>query len=408
LANLFNRIVRSTASTEKRAIDASVFNLGLPDQTTTSAGVNVSVTSGYQLAAVWACVNLITDAVAMLPVHAFKKQDNFRVQVDPQPKWIDKNNYQPNPDATYYEFISGVMNSLLLRGNAYLMISKRNQLGFPEEMVLLHPDDVNVQRKNGKVTYEIKGDLHFSYLNSADGDIVHIKGYSQPSSLVGLSPIEQLKETIGLTAATEKFGGNFFKNNSVTNAIIELDNQPTEEQIKVFADTWKRNHNSSQGKAFTPAILSGGAKFKSINIPNDQAQFLETRKFQVAEIARIYRVPPHLLADVERSTSWGSGLEEQNRAFLQYSILPYLTRIEGVFNRLLPRGQFIKFDTSAYLRGDLQTRYEAYSKARMNGFMTANEIRSLEDMPPLPSDIGDVILQPLNYIDASKNGEVNE
>ena len=402
MANLFTRILNRT---EERDIDASVFNLGLFNEGgKTASGKIVDQDTALSFAAVFSCVSLIADTIAGLTPHIYRKTANFREELTNLPKWADRINAMPNPETDSYTFFHRIVSSLCLDGNAYLMIQKRDNLGFPSEVWNLNPLDVEINREKGKAVYNWKGEKHERYtFDNPNGTILHIKLFEDGSE-EGLSPIEAGAEAIGLGQALDEFGGKFFSNGTAPSAVLSYDGIPTDEDLKILRSTWDRRHKGS-GNAQKLAIVTGGAKISMLSIPPEQAQFIAARKFQVSEIARIFRVPPHLIADVEKSTSWGTGIYEQNLAFYQLTLLPYLTRIEGALNMFLPRGNYIKFNVEGLLRGDQKSRYESYAIGRNNGFLSVNEIRNLEDLPAIDNEIGDVYIQQVNTVPLMKQDE---
>lgn len=239
-------------------------------------------------------------------------------------------------------------------------------------------------RKDGRKVVIVAGDTMSEFTQrNPGGDVLHILGHTA-DGLVGLSPIEQARQAIGSGLAVEAFGNRFFKNGAISSAAIEMPagSQPTEDQLKQLQAQLTRKHAGLKN-AWKPIVLANGATFKPMTVPNDQAQFIETAKLSVAEIARLYRVPPHLIGDVERSTSWGTGIEQQGIGFVTYTLDPWLTRLEDSFNQLLPRGQFIKFNVNGLLRGDAAARSAYYQAMGQLKAIEINEIRALEDLPPL-------------------------
>jgi HK97 family phage portal protein len=370
---------------QSRAIDASSFNLAediWPERT--DAGIHVDRESALKLVSVYACVTLISDAISSLPVDLLRRQGDERVEVSRAPQWLTS----PNVEQSWREFTDLVLHSLLTHGNAYVSITARDSAGYPQELFLMHPDEIQVRRQSGggakEFFHPISGRTFSHYTaRRPDGQMVHIMGHTA-DGLVGLSPIDEARQAIGKGMAIEKYGAKFFGNGSHLNGVVEMPagSMPTEEQVQALKARWRRMH-SGMDRAFEPAVLANGAQFKPITLPNDQAQFIESAKLSVAEIARLYRVPPHLIGDVERSTSWGTGIEQQGIGFVTYTLNPWIVRLEDAFSRLTPRGQYVKWNVSALLRGDIRTRYLAYSTGIRYGFMNRNEVRAYEDLSPV-------------------------
>ena len=362
------------------------------------AGVTVTQREALRVVSVYAAVNLIADNIAQLPAHAFRRRDDQRELVSSQPQWLDRVNSQPNPDTDGYTFIHRILNSLLIDGNAYILITARDRLAYPSELYTLHPQEIVPERRNRRLVYVWAGSETFTRYNrltNPAGDIVHIRAFDAGGER-GLSPIDVARQAVGLAIVAEKFGAKFFGAGQHLSGVIEAPKALDKPGADALNQWWQDLKGGSD-KAFQPGVLTGGATWKPIAIPPENAQFLETRKFQVNEIARLYRVPPHMIADVEKSTSWGTGIEQQSIGFLTYTLLPWITRLEATFNQLLPRGQFVKWNTAALLRGAVLDRYRAYAIARQNGWLSANEIRRLEDMNPV--DGLDDYWQPTNVVD---------
>lgn len=385
---------------EQRAIDASEFNKAIfNDPTPTHAGVKVDQDTALRLISVYACVRLISESVAALPANLYRKKDEDRIEV-PSPRWLTN----PNPEQNWFELVERTLTSLNLDGNAYIAITARDRNGFPAELWTLHPGDVEPKRDDANNLYYLWGGTErLSRFDSSNpgGTVLHIKAFSNGGDR-GLSPIEVARQAIGLGLVTEQHGARFFGHGSNPSGVIEVPKLLTDELAKSLKKNWIKQHGGAD-KAQMPGVLSGGAQWKPISIPHDSAQFLETRKFQVGEIARLFRVPPHMIADVEKESSWGKGIEQQGIGFVVYTLTPWLVRLEHAFNQLSPRGQFIKWNVNGLLRGDIRTRFAAYATGIQNGFLNRNEVRHLEEMN---SEEGlDDFLEPLNMTDPTNTGE---
>jgi len=398
------RMVGREAGGEARAIDAASFGLNIDDfGGSTWAGVNVSTDAALGYISVFAAVNLIADAIASFPVHAYRKSGTARRAVPTQPAWLDDVNGQPNPETDRFTWVHRLVNSMGLDGNAYGLIADRDKLGYPSEIWNLHPDDTTPIRQGGEIRYRVKGRSRtlgrYSRANP-NGEVVQVKWFDA-GGLRGLSPIEKVaRQGIAMGLASEEYGARFFGQGAIPPGIVSVEGAPTPAALKEMAK-WFRDQYGGRARAHTPAVMSG-AKWEPVSITPEAAQFLETRRFQVSEIARMYRVPPHLIGDVERSTSWGSGIEEQNRAFYTLTLVPWLRRIESTLNALVPRGQYVRFDPAGLLRGDIKARYAAYNVGRQGGWLSVNEIRALEEMDEV--DGGDAYLQALNMTAVGQGG----
>lgn len=349
----------------------------------TDAGEHVNDRTALRLAAVYACVRLLADSVSSLPLDAYRKRGPVREEISPPPALIRK----PSNHLENFEFLFQTVTSLALRGNSFHLINKRDAFEYPIEMEPIHPDCVQVEadEKTGLPTYAIEG------TRVPRHDLVHIRRFSLPGSVVGLSPIQQAQVGIGLGLAAEKFGARWFGQSATPSSVLETDQNLDEMQARRLQKAWISSHGGKRH----PAVLSGGVKWRPISVTPEESQFLETRAFQRGEIAMLFGIPPHMIGDTNKATSWGSGIEQQSIGFVTYTLRPWLSCIESALSALLPRGQFVKFNVSALLRGDTAARYEAYSTGRLGGWLSVNEIRALEDMPPVGPE-GDTYIQPLN------------
>lgn len=358
------------------------------------AGVTVSEKSSLGLSAVWRSVNLIAGTSASLPLKAYQ-DDERGVRRAARPGVLG----QLHPDLTTYEWLELAFCHLCLWGNAYAKIL-RNEAGTIRELWPLEPSRVRAGRaSDGSKVYGIDGvDLSGAstgeLLPFTDREILHIPGFGY-DGVTGMSPIRLARQGLGLAAAAERFGARFFGNNQMPAGILQSDAAISQEKADELKARWKATVGGPD-RYHDIAVLGSGAKFERLTIPPEDAQFIETRKFQVAEIARMYGIPPHMLADTEKSTSWGTGIEQQSIGFVVYTLRPWLVRAEQRLSRLLPAPTYAKFTVEGLLRGDTKSRYDAYAVARQWGWMSINDIRRLEDMPPV--DGGDQYLQPLNMV----------
>jgi HK97 family phage portal protein len=355
----------------------------------TTAGSLVNETTAMQVIDVYACVSLIADSISMLPVSTYRKQDDYRLELAPGPAIVE----QPDPELERNEFFNRALVSLLLRGNIYAPITSRDRFGYSRACTLLHPDDVRTQRnkKTGRKEFKLRnGDV------IAAQDMIHVPWITMPGQLDGINVIEAARRGIGLSIATENFGANWFRDGAAPSSVLETEQEQDTKQAKLALAQWI----ASNGGRRKPAVLSGGFKWKAITITPNESQFLETRRYNTSQTARLYRVPPHMIGDVEKSTSWGSGLEEQGIGYVVFTLGSHLSRLETAWSRQLPRSQYMRFNVGALLRGNTKDRYLSYAVARQWGWLSVNDIRRLEDLPPVVD--GDVYLQPLNMIDAGE------
>lgn len=358
----------------------------------------VSTDQAMRLSAVFACLRLLSEAVATLPLDTFVRRQGARAPYRPRPEYLS---FQP-PQGSRIEYLSMVMLSLLTDGNAYVY-TPRDDAGVPVDLVVIDPNLVKVERREGDsvVRYKVKDvDLDPTF------ELMHIKGMTMPGALTGLSPVAYARETIGLGLAAQRFGESFFANGALPGAVIEAPGDFKQEAADRFKAAWNAKFQGVSN-ANKVGVLTGGAKLTKVSIQPNDAQFLETRQFQVPDVARIFGVPPHLIADASNSTSWGSGLAEQNLAFGQFSLRPWIDRIEEAHGRLLTThglpDVFVKLNMDALLRASLTDRYASYGVGLQNDFLTVNEVRRLEDLAPVPW--GDVPLSEYRRRMALTGGE---
>ena len=311
----------------------------------------------------------------------------------------------PNPETDRFTWIHRTISSLALYGNSYWLIVERDNLGFLNRYIISTLSMSVLTENKGEAIYTYDGKKSYKRYTALtpDGDIVHIKNFEQGSDY-GLSPIEAGAEAIGISLASDEFAGRFFSNGAVLSGVIEMDSTPSEESLRIFKQSFNRKHQGTK-KSHNIGILTEGATWKPISINHQQMQFLESRKFNKIEICGLFRVSPYLIGDLSETTKLGSSIEEQNRIFYELTLLPYINRIEQAMTMMLPRGQFARIDVSGLLRASISQRYQAYNLGRNAGFLSVNEIRAKEDLPPLDSEIGDSYLQNLNQVSIEKQEE---
>ncbi|MEV6730568.1 phage portal protein [Streptomyces sp. NPDC051364] len=359
----------------------------------TASGRKVTRRNSLQMVAVYACQSLIGDAVASLPVDHYTKIGGRKESFDPirSPRWIR----QPNPFQTSYDFWFRVIISLLTDGNAFLY-TLRNDRGEVAALYCIHPQYVNIlDGPLGDNRYEVSDDQGVIQGVYDRTEVLHIPAFTIPGSSRGLSPIDMAAEAIGLGLTAEEFGSRFFEQGTTMAGVIEHPGTPRPDEARLLRDMFRKTHAGVKN-SHSVGVLTGGAQFKPITLSPEQAQFLETRKFQKAEIALLYRVPAYLV-DSSISSTWGTGIEEQNKFFVDQTLMPWIVRIEqAVSTFLLPGLQYIRFNVDARLRAKTKDRYESYQTALNNGFLSANEIRAMEDLGPLPKKLGERYYRPLN------------
>ena len=358
-----------------------------------SAGKRVNERSAMQMTAVYSCVRILAEAVAGLPLHLYRyKEDGGKEKAIDHPLYLLLHD-EPNPEMSSFVFRETLMTHLLLWGNAYAQII-RNGKGEVIALYPLMPDRMTVDRdRDGKLYYEytvstddaptVKGTV----VRLKPSDVLHIPGLGF-DGLVGYSPIAMAKNAIGMAIACEEYGAKFFANGAAPGGVLE--HPGTIKDPGRVRESWQSTFGGS-ANSNKIAVLEEGMKYTPIGISPEQAQFLETRKFQINEIARIFRVPPHMVGDLEKSSF--SNIEQQSLEFVKYTLEPWLVRWEQSIQRTLffaeeKKQYFTKFNVEGLLRGDYASRMSGYATARQNGWMSANDIRELENMDRIPAEDG--------------------
>lgn len=309
---------------------------------------------------------------------------------------------------TEFSLSEAISVSLSIGGNYYAECIANPRTGEPMRLHALDPKVVTPKLTDtGEKVFVVRLDSGAEltaplYRRGMRSGIVHIPGLRVPGALAGLAPLELAKEAVALGLTAQDFGALFFSNGARPDLVIQLPagTKATGEIMDRLRKGWADRH-AGTAKAHRPGVLSDGAELKEISIPNDHAQFLETREFQRADIASWFRVPPHLVGVVSKSTSWGTGLEEQSAGFARYTLSPMIRRAELVLSKLLPAKQFVRWNLVGLERASLLKRYQSYAIGRQNGWLSANDVRELEDMPRLEEG-GDEYLVPLNMTPADE------
>jgi HK97 family phage portal protein len=360
----------------------------------TTSGKPVNERTAMQTTAVYACVRILAEAVASLPLHVYEYQDDGgKKLVHDHPLYYLLHD-EPNPEMTSFVFRETLMSHLLIWGNAYAQII-RDGAGRVLGLYPLLPDKMEVQRDD-------KGNIYYVYSRNSDEnptfkeygniklkaeDVLHIPGLGF-DGLIGYSPIAMAKNAVGMTLACEEYGASFFANGANPGGVLEHPGV-LKDPSKV-RESWNSVYRGVNN-AHKIAVLEEGMKYQQIGIPPEEAQFLETRKFQINEIARLYRIPPHMVGDLDKSSF--SNIEQQSLEFVKYTLDPWVIRWEQSLQRslLLPgeKGKyFIKLNVDGLLRGDYQSRMNGYAVGRQNGWFSANDIREMENMNPIPDEQG--------------------
>ena len=380
LNNLFTK-------TEQRAISfQSIWGAGDTLAFTTTAGTNIDENTAMQISAFYSCVLLISDTISTLPMDTFIRRSGDRVPYRPRPEWVMK----PDIDLSRTEHFQQVLVSLLIDGNAFIRIYRDNQ-GNIINLVVLDPLKVEITRDNVTRELTYRYELEKGTLVSKN-DMIHLTEISRPGYVRGVSRVNELKENLGLASALQEFAARFFGSGANLSGLIEHPAQLTKEQSKDLADSFRGQHKGIR-KSHKVGVLSGGAKFVKTEASPDEAQMLESQKFAIEQIARMFRVPPHMIGVTTPGAMSYASVEQNNINFVTHTLRPYITKIEEAYSRLLPRDVFLRINVDGLLRGDFATRMQGYSIGSQAGFLSINDIRRFEDLRPVES--GDVYRVPL-------------
>ena len=386
---IFSGLFRSRDKPQNRtAGSAYTFYMG-----GTTSGKAVTERSAMQMTAVYSCVRILSEAVAGLPLHLYKYTDSGGKAMALDHTLYRLLHDEPNPEMSSFVFRETLMTHLLLWGNAYAQIIRNGK----NEIVALYP----LMPNKMSVDRDENGRLYYTYYRGSDeaiknkefaatlhpSDVLHIPGLGF-DGLVGYSPIAMAKNAIGMAIACEEYGAKFFANGAAPGGVLE--HPGTIKDPQRVRESWQSTFGGS-GNANKIAVLEEGMKYTPIGISPEQAQFLETRKFQINEIARIFRVPPHMVGDLEKSSF--SNIEQQSLEFVKYTLDPWVIRWEQSIQRSLLSNDekamyFVKFNLEGLLRGDYQSRMNGYAIGRQNGWMSANDIRELENLDRIPTEEG--------------------
>jgi len=358
------------------------------------SGERVDEKSAMQIATVYACVRLLAETVAGLPLHLYRMTDGANSKEKATDHPLYKLLYrQPNPEMTSFSFREVMMVQLLLWGNCYAQIIRDGRNGIISLYPLL-PENMEIDRdEKGEIFY-----IYHAYTDEAPGEnnkdiyfrsdeIFHVPGMGF-NGLVGFSPIAMMKNSLGTTLAVEKYGSSFFKNGAQPSGVLE--HPGVLKNPEKIRENWSAVYGGANN-AHKVAVLEEGMQYKPISLPPEDSQFLSTRQFGVNEICRIFRVPPHMVQDLDHATF--SNIEHQSIDFVVHTLTPWLVRFEQaiVKDLLLPDEQdeyFPKFNVDGLLRGDYQSRMQGYATGISNGFLSPNDCRRLENMDLIPEEKG--------------------
>lgn len=364
----------------------------------TWAGTTISSQSSTQIGAVYACVRLLSDTISSLPVDTFVRRDGNRLPFRPRPAWV----YEPEgPGSSRVEYMKQLVTSMLLSHGAVIQVLR----GGNGEVAALQPLDPTrvIVRRNPRTRareFVVDGSAVL-----ANEDVLYICEMRRPGQVMGVSRIDEVKNTLGLARALDEFASRYFSNGANAGGIIEFPGNLTQEQAKDVVEAFEAGHKGLR-KSHRPGVLSGGAKFMKIGSDAEQAQMLQSRQFAVEEIARVFRVPPSMIGlNTPGAMSYAS-VEHNEIQFVRHSLSPLIVAIEEAHNRLLPGDSFLRVNMDGLLRGDSATQAQVFSTALQSGYMSVNDVRGLMDLRPVEN--GDLPRVPLANISVGAAGLVEE
>ncbi|MEI4273918.1 phage portal protein [Klenkia sp. LSe6-5] len=366
------------------------------------AGVAVTPKTAFSMPAVYRAVALLAGTSASLPLYAYRDGANgVRERLGYRPGIIDR----PHPDLTRFEWLELSFVHALAWGNTFYL-KVRDGTGIVRELWPLVPNRVRAGRAtdDGRKIYALDtrnwgggqpgGTFPLDEATAlTDYEILHVPGMGF-DGVVGMSPIECAKQGIGMALAAEQFGAKLFSSGNLMSGILKSESKLTPAQADMVKAQWKAKH-SGLNAAHDIAVMGSGVSFEQVSFPPADVQFIESRRFQIDEVARMYGIPPHMLFQTDRSTSWGSGIEQQTIGLVVFTLRPWLTRFEQRLSRLLPSPQYLSFVVEGLLRGDSAARAAFYKAMWELGVYSTNDIRRLEDQAPV--DGGDIRYRPLNF-----------
>lgn len=328
------------------------------------SGESINETSALEVSAVLAAVSLLADSVATLPIRSIRHIGD-RIQTRPVPRWLNASS-----TVTQYELIHMIVSSLALHGNAYIYVDRQDGL-LPVSLTPLHPQNVQVNVIDRKRYYTVNGGT------IPQDSMLHIRWWTPPQAATGLSPIEMQKTTIGLALAMERHLAQFYGEGATPSSVLEVDGDLTADQAKALQATWETQNKRRR----RPAVLTNGMKWRAITSDAASMEMNASRELQIAQVARIYRVPAYMIGAKGESNTYTNN-EAAGQHFVTYTLLPWLKRIESALSTLMPAPQELMFDTAGFLRADQISRFRAHGVGIQYGFLTPNEARAVEGLEP--------------------------
>jgi HK97 family phage portal protein len=361
----------------------------------TQSGTVINADTAFRVNAVFSAVSLISDTISTLPVDSYIRRDGARFAFRPRPAWVTR----PDVDTTKEAFYGAVIVSLLLDGNAFVRVYS-NRRGEIVNLVVLNPMKVEIERNGlGRVMFRVEGE---EKLLSTE-EVVFIPDVVRPGHIRGISRVEALKDNFGLAMALESYAARFFGQGATTQGIIEYPSKLTQVQAEELRESFDNRHKGWR-RSHRTGILSNGAKYVQTSVDPEKSQALDARRMAVEDVARAFNVPPHLLG-LPGTTSYAS-VEQNNLAWVTHSLRPIVQKLETAFSPLLARSPggenaFLRFSLDGLLRADINSRMTAFSIGLQSGFLTINDVRRLEDLPPIDDESANTVRVPLANVNVS-------
>ena len=378
---------------EQRAVSyQTIWGAGDDIEIGTQSATLINHDTAFKVNAIFSAISLISDTVSTLPLDAYVRRNGNRIAMRPKPAWVSK----PDVDTTREAFYGSIIVSLLLDGNAFIRIYRQGSTIV--NMNVLDPSKVRITRNGlGRVMFHLEGE---SKVLTTD-DVIFIPDVVKPGTLRGVSRVDSLRDNFGLAMALENYAARFFGQGATTQGIIEFPDELTFDEMKSLQQSFDSRHKGWKN-AHKTGILSGGAKYKETSVTNDQAQFIDSRRMAVEDVARAFNVPPHLRG-LPGTNSYAS-VEQNNLAWVTHCLRPIIQKIEGAFSPLLaesPNGReaFLKFNIDGLLRADINSRSAAYSTGLQAGYLTINDVRRLEDLSRIEDPSASTVRVPLANVD---------
>jgi len=355
-------LLRTFQGPVERAATFTLPGRGLGTQPLTGP-LSITESTTLSIPAAYRCVQIISDTAASLPLHSYRG----KTQLNRTPDILR----QPDPTDTRMSTLAAVFTSLLIDGNAYLLVGNRDSLGFPRSFVVLAPGAVALTVRNGVRVYSVAGQSYDAE------DVLHIRGLTLPGHDVGLGPLAMQRRALGLAIAGEDHAAELYVNGAIPAGILSSEQELTQAEADAAKASFVAAHG---GRQRSPAVLSGGMDYKTLSFSAADLELVESRRFSAQQICTIFGVPSWIVGVGSTDSRTYSNVQDDNRAFCSWTLRPWLTRIEQSLSTLLPRGQEAKFNLDALLRADTLARYSAHSAGLAGGWLSVAEIRALEDL----------------------------